>query len=144
MKQQFTVLAVVLVFTGGVLAAEQQAPPTPPAQEAPKAPAAKPTGPAGKWTLNIEAPSGAMAVALEVKVDATNKVTGTLTGQQGPANITGEVKDGVLQFTFGFDAGGTALEIYCEAQVDKDDKMTGTMSVGDMGKFPFTGVRAKG
>lgn len=144
MKQSLSVIAVVVVLGSGVLAAQQQAPPTPPAQEAPKAPPATPTGPAGKWTLNIEAPSGAMAVALEVKVDATNKVTGTLTGQQGPANIMGEVKDGVLQFTFGFDAGGTALEIYCEAKIDKDDKMTGTMSVGDMGQFPFTGVRAKG
>ena len=145
MKQSLSLLALVTVLGGGVqLAAQQQQPPTPPAQEAPKAPAAKPAGFAGKWVLNVEVPSGAQSVALEVKVDATNKVTGTLTGQGGPANIMGEVKDGVLGFTFGFDAGGTALEIYTEAKIDKDDKMTGTMSVGDMGQFPFTGVRAKG
>ena len=145
MKQSLSALAVVVILTGGVqIAAQQQTPPTPPAQEAPTAPAAKPAGPAGKWVLNVEAPQGALSVNLEVKVDATNKVTGTLEGQAGPAPIIGEVKDGVLGFTFPFDAGGTAMEIYVEGKVDKDDKMAGTMSVGEMGKFPFTGIRAKG
>ena len=143
MKHSLSALAVVVIFAGGVqLAAQQQAPPTPPAQE--KAPAARPAGPAGKWVLNLEGPNGAMAINLDVKVDTSNKVTGTLEGPSGPAVIAGEVKDGVLGFTFGFDAGGTAMEIYCEAKVDKDDKLIGSMSVGDMGKFPFTGVRAKG
>ena len=142
MKQSLSALAVVVMLAGGVQLAAQQAPPTP-AQEAPKA-AAKPAGPAGKWVLNLESPQGAMAINLEVKVDASNKVTGTLEGPSGPANIAGEVKDGVLGFTFGFDAGGTPMEIYVEGKVDAQDKLTGTMSVGDMGKFPFTGVRAKG
>ena len=78
------------------------------------------------------------------RVDAASKVTGTLEGPNGPANIAGEVKEGVLGFTFGFDAGGTPMEIYVEAKVDAQDKIAGTMSVGDMGQFPFTGVRAKG
>ena len=143
MKQSLSLLAFVAILAGGVqLAAQQQAPPTPPAADA-KAPA-KPAGLAGKWVLNIEAPNGAVAANLEVKVDASNKVTGTLESPNGPTAITGEIKDGVLGFSFGFDAGGTAMEIYCEARIDKDDKMTGTMAVGDMGKFPFTGTRAKG
>ena len=142
MKQSLSILAVVAMLAASVQLSAQQAPPTPPAADA-KAPA-KAAGPAGKWTLNLESPQGAMSIALDVKVDASNKVTGTLTGPQGPANIMGEVKDGVLQFTFGFDANGTAIEIYCEGKIDKDDKMTGTMSVGDMGQFPFSGVRAKG
>lgn len=143
MKQSLTILAVAVLLAGASLAA-QQAPPAPPQPAAPKADAAKPSGPAGKWTLNLESPQGAMSIALEVLVDSKNVVTGTLEGPQGPAKISGELKDGVLGFTFGFDAGGTAMEIYCEAKVDKDDKMTGTMSVGDMGQFPFTGVRVKG
>ncbi len=142
MKTSLSALAVVVLFAGGQLAA-QQAPPTPPAQEAPKA-AAKPAGPAGKWVLNLEGPQGAMSINLDVKVDATNKVTGTLEGPSGPANIAGELKDGVLGFTFGFDAGGTPMEIYVEGKVDAQDKLNGTMSVGDMGKFPFVGIRAKG
>jgi len=144
MKQSLSALAVVVILAGGVqLAAQQQAPPTPP-QEAPKAPAAKPGGPAGKWIMNLETPNGTQAVNLEVKLDATNKVTGTLESPQGPTTIAGEVKDGVLGFTINFDAGGTALEIYFEGKIGADDKMTGTMSVGDMGKFPFTATRAKG
>lgn len=143
MKQSLSALAVVVILTGGVQLAAQQAPPTPP-QEAPKAAAAKPGPPAGKWVMNLEGPQGAMSVNLDVKVDATSKVTGTLEGPQGPTNIAGEVKDGVLGFTINFDAGGTPLEIYFEGKVGADDKLTGTMSLGDMGKFPFTATRAKG
>ena len=85
-----------------------------------------------------------MALNLDVKVDATNKVTGTLESPQGPTTIAGEVKDGVLGFTINFDAGGTPMEIYFEGKVGADDKLTGTMSLGEMGKFPFTATRAKG
>ncbi len=144
MKQSLSALAVVVLLTGGVkLAAQQQAPPTP-AQEAPKAAAAKPGAPAGKWVMTLEGPQGQMALNLDVKVDATNKVTGTLESPQGPTNIAGEVKDGVLGFTINFDAGGTPMEIYFEGKVGADDKLTGTMALGDMGKFPFTATRAKG
>ena len=143
MKQSLSALAVVIILTGSVqLAAQQQAPPTPP-QEAPKA-AVKAGPPAGKWVMNLEGPQGAIAVNLDVKVDATNKVTGTLEGPQGPTTILGEVKDGVLGFTISFDAGGTPMEIYFEGKVGDDDKLTGTMSLGEMGKVPFTATRAKG
>jgi len=143
MKQSLSALAVVVILAGGVNIAAQQAPPTPP-QEAPKAPAAKPAGPAGKWVMNLESPQGAMSVNLDVKVDAANKVTGTLEGPQGPTAIAGEVKDGVLGFTISFDAGGTPMEIYFEGKIDAQDKMAGTLSLGDMGTFPFTATRAKG
>jgi hypothetical protein len=143
MKHSLSALALAVMFTGAIVAAQtQQAPPTPPTVDA-KAPA-KASGPAGKWTLNLEGPQGAMSIALDVKVDASNKVTGSLTGPNGALAIAGEVKEGVLNFSFNFDAGGTAMEIYCEAKVDKDDKMAGTMAIGDMGKFPFTGTRDKG
>lgn len=142
MKQSLSTLAVVVILAGGALAA-QQAPPAAPKQEAPKA-AAKSAGPAGKWILNLESPQGAMTINLDVKVDADNKVTGTLEGPGGPSPIAGEVKDGVLGFTFAFDAGGTAMEIYVEGKINAEDKLMGTMSVGDMGAFPFSGTRAKG
>lgn len=144
MKQSLSALAVVITLAGGATIAAQQAPPTPPQAEAAKAPAAKPAGPAGKWVMNVDSPNGALSVNLDVKVDAANKVTGTLEGPQGPTPIAGEVKDGVLGFTISFDAGGTAMEIYFEGKIDAQDKMTGTMSLGDMGKFGFTATRAKG
>ena len=144
MKQSLSALAVVVILAGGVLiAAQQQAPPTPP-QEAPKAPVAKPSGPAGKWVMNLEGPQGAIAANLEVKLDPANKVTGTLEGPNGPVAIAGEVKEGVLGFSISFDAGGTAMEVYFEGKIGADDKMTGTFAIGDMGTFPFTATRAKG
>lgn len=143
MKQSIFALAVVAILTSGVqVAAQQQAPPTPP-QETPKA-AVKAGPPAGKWVMNVAGPQGETTVNLDVKVDATNKVTGTLEGPQGATAIVGEVKDGVLGFTINFDAGGTPIEIYFEGKVGADDKLTGTMALGEMGKFPFTATRAKG
>lgn len=142
MRQSLSALAAVVILAGGVQLAAQQAPPAAPKPEA--AAAAKPAGPAGKWVMNLEGPQGAMSVNLDVKVDAANKVTGTLEGPQGPTAIAGEVKDGVLGFTISFDAGGTALEIYFEGKINAEDKMTGTMALGDMGTFPFVATRAKG
>lgn len=142
MRKSLSALAAVVIIFSGVQLAAQQAPPA----AAPKPDAAKaaPAGPAGKWVMNLESPQGAMSVNLEVKVDAANKVTGTLEGPAGPTPITGEVKDGVLGFTISIDGGGTAMEIYFEGKIGADDKMTGTLSLGDMGSFPFSATRAKG
>lgn len=150
MKQSLTA-AIAVVVLAGAATLSAQAPPAAakpaPQTAAPQtaAPTAKaPASPAGKWNMNLESPQGAMAAALEVKVDATNKVTGTLEGPQGPTAIAGEVKDGVLGFTISIDGGGTAMEIYFEGKINADGKMTGTVSLGDMGNFPFTAVRVKG
>jgi hypothetical protein len=83
-----------------------------------------------------------MQLALEVKIDAANKVTGTLNGPNGPQPIAGEFKDGVLGFGISFDAGGQMLEIWFESAL-KDDKLAGTMYLGEMGNFPWTATRAK-
>ncbi len=150
MKQSLTA-AIAVVVLAGAATLSAQAPPAAakpaPQTAAPQtaAPTAKaPASPAGKWNMNLESPQGAMAIALDVKVDAANKVTGTLEGPQGPSAIAGEVKDGVLGFTISIDGGGTAMEIYFEGKIGADDKMTGTVSLGDMGNFPFTAVRVKG
>ncbi len=144
MKQSLTAAIAAVVLIGGTaLAAQQQAPPAT-AKPTPPPAATAPASPAGKWNMNLESPQGAMAVALEVKVDAANKVTGTLEGPQGPTAIAGEVKDGVLGFTISFDAGGTALEVYFEGKINAEGKMAGTVSLGDMGTFPFTAERVKG
>jgi hypothetical protein len=97
----------------------------------------------GKWTMDLQSPQGAMQLALDVKIDAANKVTGTIESPQGPTNIAGEFKDSMLGFAINFDAGGQMIEIWFESTL-KDAKLAGTMSLGDMGSFPFTAVRAKG
>jgi hypothetical protein len=143
MKQSLIAVVASVAFAGGaVLAAQQQAPPAAPKAEAAPAPAA--ASPAGKWLMSLESPQGAMSVNLDVKVDAANKVTGTLEGPNGPTEIAGEVKDGVLGFAISFDAGGEMIEIWFEGKIKEDGKMAGTMYLGDMGSFPFTAERAKG
>lgn len=142
MKQSITAIVASIVLVGGAALAAQQAPPAPKPEAA--APAKAAASPAGKWVMALESPQGAMSLNLDVKVDAANKITGTLESPNGPTAIAGELKDGVLGFSISFDAGGQMMEIYFEGKVKEDGKMAGTMSLGDMGSFPFTAERAKG
>lgn len=140
-----TLAALTALFVASPAFARQAAPP-PAAQPEAKAPAADPKAAAsyvGKWTMDLQGPQGAMQIALDVKIDAANKVTGTIESPQGPANIAGEFKDATLGFAINFDAGGQMLEIFFESTL-KEGKLAGTMYLGDMGSFPFTAVRAKG
>ena len=144
MKRTFLALATLLaVSVAAPTFARQAAPPTAKPEAAAKADPKAAAAFNGKWNMETQSPNGAMQIPLEVKVDAANKVTGTLTGPNGATPITGEVKDGKLGFSINFDAGGQMVEIYFESTL-ADDKLTGTMSLGDMGSFPFTAVRVKG
>lgn len=145
MKRSSITLAALALAAAIPVAAAQQAPPTQQA-ETKKETAADPKAAAsfaGKWSMETQSPQGAMTIPLEVKVDAANKVTGTMTGPQGATPIAGEVKDGTLGFSINFDAGGQMIEIYFES-VLKEDKLSGTMYIDQMGNFPFTAVRVKG
>jgi len=144
MKRTFLALATLLAVSVAAPAfARQAAPPTAKPEAAAKADPKAAAAFNGKWNMETQSPNGAMQIPLEVKVDAANKVTGTLTGPNGATPIAGEVKDGKLGFSINFDAGGQMVEIYFESTL-ADDKLTGTMSLGDMGSFPFTAVRVKG
>lgn len=143
MKRTVITLAALAALTVTSPAMARQA--APPQAEKPAA-AADPKAAAsyaGKWTLDLQSPQGAMQLALDVKIDAANKVTGTIESPQGPTNIAGEFKDSTLSFAISFDAGGQMIEIWFESTL-KDGKLAGAMYLGDMGNFPFTGVRAKG
>ncbi|NQW03479.1 MAG: hypothetical protein HQ485_05570 [Acidobacteria bacterium] len=145
MKKSLVALVVITALIAGpTLAAQQQAPPTqePPAKEKPAAPVdAK--SPAGKWVVALNGPDGMMSMTVEVKIDAANKVTGTLVGEMGPTPIAGEVKEGVLGFSMNFDAGGQMIEVYFEGAVKEDGTMAGSAYAADMA-FPFTATRPKG
>lgn len=149
MKRTVITLAALMALAVAAPAfARQAAPPTakPEAKPEAKAEAADPKAAAsyaGKWNMDVQSPQGAMQIALDLKIDAANKVTGTLAGPQGPTALAGEFKDGTLGFSISFDAGGQAIEIYFESTL-KDDKLTGTMYLGEMGNFPWTAVRVKG
>lgn len=145
MKRIVTALAALAILTTAAPSFAQQAPPPTPPAEA-KAAAADPKVAAsyiGKWTVDLQSPEGPMQVALDVKIDAAKKVTGTIQTPNGSTPIAGEFKDATLGFSINFDAGGQMIEIYFESTL-KDDKLAGAMYLGDMGSFPFTAVRAKG
>ena len=146
MKRTLVTLAALAAISVATPAFARQAAAPPAAQPEAKAAPVDPKAAAsyvGKWTLDLQSPQGAMQLGLDVKIDAANKVTGTIESPNGPANIAGEFKDGVLGFAISFDAGGQAIEIWFESSI-KDGKLAGTMYLGDMGSFPFTGARAKG
>jgi len=146
MKRTLVTLAALAAMSVAAPASARQAAAPPAAQPEAKTAPVDPKAAAsyvGKWTLDLQSPQGAMQLALDVKIDAANKVTGMIESPNGPTSIAGEFNDGVLGFAISFDAGGQAIEIWFESSI-KDGKLAGTMSLGDMGSFPFTGVRAKG
>lgn len=145
MKRTLVTLAALMALSVAAPAFARQAAP-PAAKPEAKTEAADPktaASYAGKWNMDVQSPQGAMQIALDLKIDAANKVTGTLAGPQGPTALAGEFKDGTLGFSINFDAGGQMIEIYFESTL-KDDKLTGMMHLGEMGSFPWTAVRAKG
>lgn len=147
MKRIVTAMAALAILTTAAPSFAQQAPPTtstPPAEA--KAPSTDPKVAAsyvGPWTVDLQSPDGAMQVALDVKIDAANKVTGAVQTPNGTTPIAGEFKDATLGFAINFDAGGQMIEIWFESTL-KDGKLAGAMYLGEMGSFPFTAVRAKG
>lgn len=135
-----TTLALVLGLSGFALA---QTPP--PAQQEEK-PAETPSGVAGKWSMSIASPQGAMDVALEIKIDEKDQktVTGTLVGDQGAVPIEGEYVDEQLGFLISFDTGGNGwFSIWFSGALKEDGTMAGTADMGEMGQMTWTAKRAK-
>lgn len=147
MKRTFVALATLLAVSVAAPAFARQA--APPATAKPEAAAAPTTDPklassyAGKWTMDVQSPQGAMQLGLDVKIDKANVVTGMLTGGPGgDTAIKGEFKDSKLGFVITIDAGGTPMEVWFEG-VLKDGKMAGTAGVADT-TFTWSAARAKG
>ena len=145
MKRTVVTLATLLALSVAAPAfARQAAPPTTKPEAAGPAAPKGPEAFAGKWTMDLQSPQGAMQLGLDVKIDPKNVVTGMLTGgPSGDVAIKGELKDGTLGFGISVDAGGQMLEIWFES-VLKDGKLAGNAHLGDMGTMPFTAARAKG
>jgi hypothetical protein len=147
MKRTFVALATLLAVSVAAPAFARQA--APPATAKPEAAAAPTTDPklpssyAGKWTMDVQSPQGAMQLGLDVKIDKANVVTGMLTGgPSGDTAIKGEFKDSKLGFGISFDAGGQMLEVWFEGTL-KDGKLAGNASVADQ-SFTWSAARPKG
>ena len=108
--------------------------------EPPKADAKAPAGVAGKWTMSVDAGSGAMQLPIEFKVEG-KKVTGTVIGPQGePANLEGEFADGKLTFTVTVPDG--SMSIGFKATLKDDGSLAGTLDMQG-NEVPWTATRVK-
>lgn len=139
--------AVVLAVPATLAAQAQQGqaqgqaqPPKPEAKPEPKAEAAPSF--AGKWTVNVETPNGAMQSALELKIDG-KKVAGTMASPMGEAAVEGEIAEGKLTFWITIDAGGNNMSVTFVGTMQKDGSLAGTFDFGQ-GEMPWTAVRVKG
>lgn len=103
-----------------------------------KAPESTPTV-AGKWSIALDTPQGAMEVFATMKLDG-KKITGSLTGPTGEDTpVTGEVAEGKV--TFSISPEGNTFTF---AGAFKDaDHMAGSLT-SPMGEIPWAATRVKG
>lgn len=99
----------------------------------------------GTWLLTMETPQGTRDITAVLEMDDYGAVTGTVTSQQGEA----EIQDGQMvgdELTFGYtrEMQGQSMGITYTAKVTGDE-MAGTLDVGG-GRFSadFTGKRENG
>jgi lipopolysaccharide export system protein LptA len=80
----------------------------------------------GDWKWSSQSSTGVVQMTAKiVQQDAT--LTGTVTGRQGPADITaGTLKDGVVTFSVSRSSGGKTMVIGYEGKVE-GDTITGSI-----------------
>jgi hypothetical protein len=125
----------------------QQAPPTnKPAEAKTEAKVAPLTaaGMAGKWTVTVTTSQGPVDSSIDIKADPKDakKFSGTITSQLGTANLTGEVVDGKLSFSFPFNSNGNETMLTFNGEQQKDGSLAGTLDFG-AGAINWTAVKAK-
>jgi hypothetical protein len=117
------------------------APAAPATAAAPAAAKAASGGVGGKWDLIIKTQMGDLPAAAEF-VDAGGKITGTLTGPQGPINISGTFDGNVLKLEFTAPTPNGDIPIKMTGDVS-GDSIAGKADFGGMGEGEWTGKRAK-
>jgi len=126
---------------------------TPPPQQTPKpspSPATSPTpspAPAanvtGKWTMTLELTMGTATPTLEL-IQTGEKITGSYEGRYGKSQLTGTIKNRVIEFSFTMSAEGTDTLMAYKGQVAADFKsMHGTAELGGMGEASWSAVPKK-
>src|SRR5262245_7126718 len=87
---------------------------------------------AGKWTMTVQASTGPIESALDLKADPANagKFTGTIASQMGQATLRGEVVDGKVTFGFAMATSGGDYTVTVTATQQKDGSLAGTLNYG--------------
>ena len=93
----------------------------------------------GAWAISMETPNGKRDSTLTFKQDG-EKLTGTMSGQNGDTPLTGTVKGNDVAFSVTREFGGQSMKIDYTAKVE-GTKLNGTLKFGDQGEIPFSGEK---
>jgi len=95
---------------------------------------------AGTWRLVIDSPIGKTPATADLKVNG-NKITGTVTAEQGGMDVVGSIANGRARF-----AGVTYVPFKITIEYDlaiNGDTLSGDSKNGPFGTFPVEGKRLK-
>jgi quinohemoprotein ethanol dehydrogenase len=96
----------------------------------------EPTDISGAWKITIDTPQGAVTADLVIKLEE-NKITGTLTSEQGTLDIAGTITDEGM--TFGGEVNGFTITFSGKPD---PKSMSGSVDFGGNGSGGWTAERA--
>lgn len=95
---------------------------------------------AGDWGISIASPVGEQKAKMALKADG-DRLSGTVTADQGSVEVTGKVVDGHAQLS-----GRASMPMPITIEYDlalRDGKLSGDNRNGPFGTFPVTGARLR-
>ena len=92
----------------------------------------------GLWDVEVDAPGNPTAMSADFKQEG-NIVTGTISGPQGEAKVTGTMEGSTLKLDF-YAPGGMTIKMTGEL---KSDSLTGKASIAGLGEMDWKATRAK-
>ena len=97
------------------------------------------TNVSGTWDVSIDTEQGSFPATMTLQQDG-EKLTGSLTSDQGTFELEGTISGNKLEWVMEVDAGGAFIEIAMAGTGDGDD-MTGTADFGGYGGGDWTATR---
>jgi len=94
----------------------------------------------GNWNLTMQSPMGARQVKAEFAASG-NAISGTFTGDQGSAPITGTLDGSAAAFSATLSGPMGQIELKFAGTLD-GDSMSGSVQFGAFGSGTFTGSKA--
>ena len=97
----------------------------------------------GQWTMTLEMQMGTANPSLDLTQQG-EKITGTYEGRYGKSQLTGTLKNRVLEFSFSMNAEGTEVAMSFRGEVSADFKsIKGDAELGGMGDATWSAVPKK-
>lgn len=136
MTRRSTALIALLLALGLVpaLRAQQNAAP-------PKSDAKPAAGIDGGWAMTVTGQQTPVEATVVFKTEAT-KLTGTVTGPQGEAPLSGEYADGKVTFSMPYTTNNGPVQLTFTGALKDDGSLAGTMSSGQT-QLTWTATRQK-